>query len=133
MRTMGKGLYGGKLVICNKCNKEKPVDDFYKRDNSTTGYRKSCKDCLRKQKVMRLYKLCSEEYDELHSDMRCHICNSEEQVGVYGKVKELSVDHCHTTGKVRGLLCQSCNVGLGAFKDNVNSLQRAIDYLKEKI
>jgi hypothetical protein len=46
--------------------------------------------------------------------------------------KLLSVDHCHTTGKVRGLLCNNCNLALGNFNDNVNSLENAIKYLKNE-
>jgi hypothetical protein len=41
-----------------------------------------------------------------------------------------STDHCHTTGKVRGILCQPCNTGIGLLKDNVDVLQQAIEYLK---
>lgn len=41
------------------------------------------------------------------------------------------VDHCHTTGKVRGILCSSCNTGLGLFRDNTVNLQKAIEYLNE--
>ena len=46
------------------------------------------------------------------------------------KVKMLSVDHCHVTGKIRGLLCHQCNVGLGAFKDSIENLECASEYLK---
>jgi hypothetical protein len=46
--------------------------------------------------------------------------------------KLLSVDHCHTTGKIRGLLCNNCNLALGNFKDNLNSLENAIKYLKNE-
>lgn len=42
----------------------------------------------------------------------------------------VDVDHCHQTGRVRGLLCRSCNVGLGQFGDSVEALERAISYLK---
>ena len=42
----------------------------------------------------------------------------------------LNVDHCHETGKIRGLLCHNCNRALGLFKDNVEFLERAILYLK---
>lgn len=46
--------------------------------------------------------------------------------------KRLSVDHCHVTGKVRGLLCNSCNVGLGYFMDSIVKLDKAIVYLRER-
>lgn len=53
---------------------------------------------------------------------RCAICHDQFE-------KRPHVDHCHTTGTVRGLLCHLCNVGLGAFRDNTKRLQSAIDYL----
>lgn len=50
-----------------------------------------------------------------------------------GKIKNLSVDHCHQTGKIRGLLCASCNHTLGFAKDNIVTFERAIAYLKGEI
>lgn len=41
------------------------------------------------------------------------------------------VDHCHTTGKIRGLLCNSCNTGLGRFKDSTDLLLKAVSYLQK--
>jgi hypothetical protein len=41
------------------------------------------------------------------------------------------VDHCHSSGKIRGLLCNKCNIGLGHFEDNVVALRNAIDYIEE--
>ena len=46
-------------------------------------------------------------------------------------VKTPDIDHCHTDGTVRGLLCSPCNKGLGHFKDNITYLTKAINYLKE--
>jgi hypothetical protein len=54
----------------------------------------------------------------------CDICS------VKFKNKEPYVDHCHSTGRVRGLLCNDCNVGLGRFKDNDTLLINAIKYLR---
>lgn len=62
---------------------------------------------------------------------KCKICNlTSEQLKKPGRSKLLYVDHCHTTGKVRGLLCTHCNMSLGNFKDSQELLQSAIDYLK---
>jgi hypothetical protein len=46
------------------------------------------------------------------------------------KVAQYHIDHCHTTGKVRGLLCVNCNRGLGAFRDNVQNMEKALEYLQ---
>lgn len=48
------------------------------------------------------------------------------------KDKKVHIDHCHSSGKIRGVLCELCNKGLGQFKDNITSLENAINYLKER-
>lgn len=60
---------------------------------------------------------------------KCDICGEAERVLKNGVVKHLAVDHDHTTGKVRALLCQSCNQMLGFAKDDPNLLKKAIAYL----
>jgi hypothetical protein len=67
------------------------------------------------------------------SNYKCHICGQEEKNKDKrtGKNYSLSIDHCHKTGNVRGVLCSSCNAGLGYFKDNIDNMNRAIEYLKE--
>lgn len=57
---------------------------------------------------------------------KCMICNTEAGM-------DLRVDHCHETGKFRGLLCNSCNNGLGRFKDNPEHLRRAARYLEGEL
>lgn len=61
----------------------------------------------------------------------CAICKQPESKLDYRtkKVKLLAVDHCHNSKKIRGLLCQDCNLGLGKFKDNTSFLQEALIYL----
>jgi len=60
----------------------------------------------------------------------CAICKEPEKVVIRGKLIAMPVDHCHETGKARGLLCTKCNRGIGLFSDSVDKLQSAIDYLK---
>lgn len=62
---------------------------------------------------------------ESKNNGRCWICNKTEEENGIG----LALDHNHVTGEVRGLLCRMCNIGLGAFKDNVELLERAKSYL----
>jgi hypothetical protein len=59
----------------------------------------------------------------------CAICKTTEPGGRWG----WHIDHCHITGKVRGVVCNRCNIALGGFKDNIELLQSAIDYLKRRI
>lgn len=63
----------------------------------------------------------------------CAICQKPEKStdGLSGKRRSLAIDHCHETGRARGLLCSSCNRGLGLFQDNSELLARARLYLKE--
>lgn len=63
---------------------------------------------------------------------KCAICGQHEKVFLSktNEIKPLSIDHCHVSGKNRGLLCSKCNIGLGNFQDNINFLVKAIEYLK---
>lgn len=55
---------------------------------------------------------------------KCRICGNLE------RDRRLSVDHCHNTGKVRGLLCRRCNLALGFFDDDIDRVKKALTYLK---
>jgi hypothetical protein len=75
-----------------------------------------------------------ERYDEMLAAQNgvCAICGGKEShIHKSGKLKELSVDHCHTNGNIRGLLCMNCNQALGRFQDNIEYLRRAIAYLEK--
>lgn len=77
------------------------------------------------------YGMTLEEYEGLvksHAG-KCAICGGEGFELVPGQKSLVVIDHCHATGKVRGLLCHNCNRGLGLFKDSVESLKSAIKYL----
>ncbi|AQX82044.1 hypothetical protein BWO91_06290 [Plantibacter flavus] len=71
--------------------------------------------------------MTAEQYRAMHADQQgaCAICRkTEAQNG-----KALAVDHDHETGRVRGLLCDQCNIALGRFQDSPENLRRALDYL----
>lgn len=59
----------------------------------------------------------------------CGICKNPETCRKDGSTRTLSVDHDHLTGKVRGLLCHRCNAGLGYFRDNIDYLSAAIEWI----
>lgn len=75
------------------------------------------------------YGITLEDYDKMYKSQnyKCAICDTENPNGQ----GVFHVDHCHNTGKIRGLLCHSCNTALGHLKDCINNLKRAIKYLKK--
>lgn len=77
----------------------------------------------------KLYNMTLEEVQDMLSKQnnKCLICTVDLQsVGKYNT----HVDHCHKTGKVRGILCRSCNLGIGHFKDNIETIKNAAKYLE---
>lgn len=81
------------------------------------------------------YNLSWDAYEAMYKEQKglCGICSNE--VDFIGSrethMKQASVDHCHATGKIRGLLCKHCNLGIGHFFDDTEKLEKAIKYLKD--
>ena len=75
--------------------------------------------------IYKEFKLRPQQYIKMLEEQNyvCAICKGSD-VG-----KRLAVDHCHSSGKVRGLLCQKCNMGLGHFEDSIYYLKEAVKYL----
>jgi hypothetical protein len=82
--------------------------------------------------LKRTYKITSSDYFKMLRDQSelCKICRQEGFTMADHHVLKLVVDHCHKTGKVRGLLCHNCNRALGLFKDSVDTLKAAITYIE---
>jgi hypothetical protein len=144
--------------LCKVCNQNKPFNQFYAEPRVSDGCTARCKACIkaaatarysinkesilaenkaqyspekeRAKKLHRTYGLSVELYDHMLKEQgyKCKLCSSTNPQHNYGR---FVVDHCHTSGKVRGLLCGECNLMLGKSKDNVNTLQNAISYLAE--
>lgn len=83
----------------------------------------------RKSKFKRQYGITPEKYDAmlLEQGNGCAICSATEPGG---RTRCFPVDHCHSTGTIRGLLCTKCNRGLGLFNDDANYMERAAKYLR---
>lgn len=87
----------------------------------------------RKEYLKSTYGISLEQYEEMRiaQQYKCYICNRHEDEIPNAGSTALNVDHCHDTGIVRKLLCMSCNIALGKVNDDVEILQRCIDYVKE--
>lgn len=127
------------LLDCSYCKEKKEINEFNKYQ-LRTKYLK-CKKCEsgmnRHYYILAKYKLTNEEYEKMliAQNGLCKICGNGETAMLKGKIKKLSIDHCHESEKnghlkIRGLLCHNCNQGLGAFRDNPNNLRIAADYLE---
>lgn len=94
----------------------------------------TCKDRgMANNYLKRNYGIMMDDYDRIYKEQKglCCICGTEGFIMNKDRHKlKLVVDHCHETGKVRGLLCHNCNRALGLLKDNVDYLKIAIKYLE---
>lgn len=102
-----------------------------KRRDSPVKYKQ------RREQLLLTYKLTESDYDRMREEQnfRCAICDTHEQDVKRGQSASietaLHIDHCHTTNKVRGLLCMNCNNLLGKANDSTNILHKAINYLNK--
>ena len=135
---------------CSKCNEVKPLTDFHKRAVGKNGLNPQCKVCqaayakvrnsseqerlaTRRRALKGFYNIDLATYNNMLEAQGgvCAICGTADAHST--RNVSFAVDHCHSTGIVRGLLCNSCNMGLGYFKDNPHSLAQAIAYLGRHI
>jgi hypothetical protein len=129
---------------CTNCNNMKELNKFYFRISKKTEtkyYQSFCKNCQnvydykidKNFKLKRSYGITLEQYNELlfKQNNKCAICNVNNNGKYRSKARAFAVDHCHSTNKIRGLLCSDCNTGIGLLKDNVNFLESAIKYLNK--
>lgn len=115
---------------CTYCNEIKPIQEFNKQSYTTDGYSFRCRIC----NTVGKFNLTIHDYKALleQQNYACKICKTAfDESNMIGprRMTMPCVDHCHAENKVRGLLCNFCNTGLGMFKDNIKSLKAAIEYL----
>ena len=144
---------------CPSCKVEKELTEYTitrsgKRKGHPAGSCKACRTALHKTrkrkdpsiyeriewpcKLKRLYGITVEQYENMlaQQDGKCAICGSKDSYSrTYKttKVSKFAVDHCHASGKVRGLLCTRCNRALGLIGDNYEAALRMVEYLKKHL
>lgn len=139
--------------VCSKCGIDKPIDAYGKQKGGRHGRHPTCKECRRastrrhyeanREDILAKQKLNPQKHEnqrwaerkakygvtrEIYAAMvaaqdgRCAVCGE--------RPEKLCIDHDHESGDVRGLLCSSCNIALGHFRDDPERLARAIGYLR---
>lgn len=131
--------------FCPACKVYRSLTFFWKGGNRD-GYCHYCKDCWKsirrkyysrnkeyaflnyRKNLFKKYGISNEEFEKMSDQQngKCSICLQPNANG-----KKLSVDHCHKLGKVRGLICNRCNLGIGNFRDSIGILKKAIEYLEK--
>jgi hypothetical protein len=143
---------------CNRCKIVKPINDYYR--HSKNRVKSTCKECenklslenyhkltdsektqrslrnrelmgkqyFKQYKLKTKYGLSLEQYENMLSeqDGKCCICNTQ-----FTEDKKPRVDHNHTNGNVRGLLCHGCNTAIGHLREDTQILKQAISYLEK--
>lgn len=124
-----------KKPTCSKCNKNLAVRHTGEKGSNKQWCRSCNQDLWHRNAVKRrewqkyydlkrTYGLTKEDYDSLtkSQDFKCKTCSQPLST-------RAAVDHCHSTGDIRGILCMSCNIALGLIKDNITTLKSMIAYL----
>lgn len=132
---------------CPKCGDHKPFSEFNKNGHHKTGFQSYCRPCEnaihrkyqkspkgkisgRNRQLRANFGITLADYEKmlLEQDGKC--ANSACRTSKPGGMGVFHVDHDHITKKVRGLLCQGCNRGMGYFKDSAEVLIGAAEYLR---
>jgi hypothetical protein len=128
---------------CNKCGIQKPLSDFGKHNKTKDKLNRVCKKCAVQQSIdsykknpdtkrnynlKRAYGITLQDFENMKTaqNNKCAICQN-----IFKNSVDSCVDHCHTTKKVRGILCNHCNRAIGLFKESPISLKSALKYLKK--
>lgn len=115
---------------CTLCNELLTHESFGKNPTAKHGLTAACKTCTRARAIAKNYNLSPEGYEALMSaqDGSCATCGL--KTAGHSRSDHLFVDHCHATGRVRGLLCHRCNTALGLTSDSPALLRSLATYLE---
>ena len=116
---------------CKDCYRKKQLEKYHQMPLEEQRERRKrngkSKEYYKRYKLKSNYGLTLEQFSDilLEQNLSCKIC------GVH--LDNPQVDHCHTTGKVRGLLCRNCNTSLGLLKENTDTLRSMITYINDNL
>jgi hypothetical protein len=141
IEQLNKQITEGKIRNCSQCKQALPVSMFHiigKKNKNHARFQSPCKKCANANRDIeyrkiaqrkKKYNMSTEDYyTKLNLQNNCcDICN----ISIIDYGKEFTIDHCHITNKIRGLLCNTCNSGIGMLKENELILEKAIKYLKK--
>jgi len=120
--------------ICNVCHCLKPTEKFDRNQNNKHGIvrRPSCQKCRtsidKRAPKTKQAKQMEKQKPQKGDAFICPICRKRSIVGITAKIV---ADHDHHTGNIRDFICDSCNTGLGRFKNGANYLLNAVNYIKK--
>lgn len=124
-----------RMIRHNEWRKNNPIRIKELNDKNKQVRKQYYNDPINKRRynllrIKREFGMEAHEYHnlELSQNGKCAICGDDEKSK---RNKNLSIDHCHETNKVRGLLCTNCNRAIGLLKDNIQILEKAINYLNK--
>lgn len=135
------------IKLCPGCKEKKPLEEFHANQRARDKVQTYCKLCQleynrankhgkvsrdknpeggKNRRLKSRYGITLVEFNDLliKQNHRCAICKCDGS--------NWHVDHCHESREVRGILCMTCNIGLGHFKDDTKLLDAAIEYLKDE-
>jgi Recombination endonuclease VII len=123
--TKSKNKPLGLSVLCRKCTREKSKELYWKKGGYNRTYEQNKSHHLKKS-----YGITLDQYEEMKEEQHglCAICSAELREGKGGA----ALDHNHSTGGIRGILCSPCNKGLGHFRDRTELLIKASIYLNKE-
>lgn len=120
---------------CIECLEIKKEKDYPINNSEPDKLNRRCHICRKNGWLLKKYNITLKDYNSLlkEQNFKCACCFKTSNEITNSRCNDglFFVDHCHTTGNVRGLLCASCNSGIGFLKDDINILNNAINYLNK--
>lgn len=129
---IGPGNFLWKRAVTERAEGE---DEATANNRRQRAYRALRPEAYQGYELKKRFGITKERYDEMSAEQGhlCAICGQPETAKIRDRTLTLAVDHCHSHGHIRALLCRGCNTALGGFRDDPNLLRAAIAYLEKHL